>query len=59
MAFSNTVRVDEDAETFAEVQLDGALDAECVFKDGDGVYRVIIEAIFSPASTSHTYARCT
>ncbi|MCG7257409.1 MULTISPECIES: type I restriction endonuclease subunit R [Corynebacterium] len=44
VAFSDSVRVDEDAEPVTEVQLNGVSDVEQAFKNDDTEYRVIIVA---------------
>lgn len=44
VAFSDAVRVDEDAEPVTEVQLNGVSDVERAFKDDEMNYRVIIVA---------------
>lgn len=44
VAFSDAVRVDEDAEPVTEVQLNGVSDVERAFKDDELDYRVIIVA---------------
>ncbi|PAT13863.1 restriction endonuclease [Corynebacterium sp. NML 120412] len=44
VAFSDAVRVDEDAEPVTEVQLNGVSDVEQAFKNDDFAYRVIIVA---------------
>lgn len=44
VAFSDAVRVDDDAEPVTEVQLNGVSDVERAFKDDEMDYRVIIVA---------------